>query len=220
MVYGLNNKNNSVNLEKLTEDHLDAIREVITIGSGHSANALSALLKRKIEMKIPAVRIVPVEKVAYELLDEKNLSQTMAGLCIETEDSCLMDIIVLLDEQTIKFLFENLDIDNEHFDMYSMNEFEESILIELGNILMLQFITAMENFTEMKIRPKFTPLLSVDIAEAILNALIMRIGVENNSMLLMDNTIFLDRQKEVNIITLLLPSNEILSRLFEKLFEY
>ncbi|MHA2364248.1 MAG: chemotaxis protein CheC [Candidatus Hodarchaeales archaeon] len=203
--------------ENLTPDQLDAIREIASIGSGHSASALSDLLMKNIQMKVPKVRVIPMEDIAYELLDEKSRTDTVAGLFIETEDEYPMDVIILLNQKTINFLISNIISEKQKFDIFDLDEVESSLIEEIGNILTLQYISALESFTGMEIRPKGTPLLTIDIAEAIINAILMKSGDDFPSLLLIENVLFSDKH-EVNATSLLILSEKVLDKFLEQLF--
>ena len=205
-----------IKLDSLSANELDAIREVASIGSGHSVSALSDLLGKNIQMEVPNVRVVPMESVAYSLLDEESRGDTMCGLFVETEEEMPMDVVILMSKKTILFLLSNVISDTEKFDVYNLNELEISTLKEIGNILILQYISALETFTGITFRPKFSPVLTIDLAEAIVNSIIMKSG-DHDQMLVIENKIFSDMNK-VDIMSLLIPSEIVLDRLIKRLF--
>ncbi|MBP2033226.1 chemotaxis protein CheY-P-specific phosphatase CheC [Clostridium algifaecis] len=47
----------------LTSIQIDALKEVANIGTGNAATALSQLLNKKVDMNVPFINIVPLEKI-------------------------------------------------------------------------------------------------------------------------------------------------------------
>lgn len=203
-------------LENLSDDQLDTIRELASVGSGHSANALSELLGQKIQMQVPKVRVVPVEDVAYELLDSDALDVTVAALFVDTPDETPLELVSLFEGETIAYISGLIGNEEPSKDLFSLSEDEKSLVQEVGNILLLQFLTAIESLTGIEARPRETPRLIIDMAEAVLNAIMMRVGLENHSVLLVDNVLYTDRF-EVKALSLLIPSEAFLELMFEKL---
>lgn len=50
-------------LEKISTVHLDVLKEVGNIGAGNAATALSTLLNKKIDMRVPKVRVVSFDEM-------------------------------------------------------------------------------------------------------------------------------------------------------------
>ena len=48
---------------ELTTMQLDVLQEVVNIGAGNAATALSELLNEKVDMSVPAVNIVPFDTI-------------------------------------------------------------------------------------------------------------------------------------------------------------
>ncbi|MHA2297011.1 MAG: chemotaxis protein CheC [Candidatus Hodarchaeales archaeon] len=206
-----------ISLEDFSPEHLDAIREIASVGCGHSATALSELLEHDIRMEVPDAKVVAMEEVVYELIkDEEKRNETVAGLFIETEDDYPMDVVILFDKKTLDLMFESMML-SDMTDLYNLTEFEKSLIIEVGNILILNFVSALEMFTLLKIRPRGSPYLTIDIAEALLNAIIIKSGVDVPSLLLIENRLYTEEQ-EVNVLSLLLPSEKVLNSLMKEMF--
>jgi len=49
-------------LKQLAEFQLDVLKEVGNIGAGHAATALSKMLNRPVDMKIPQVNILAIRR--------------------------------------------------------------------------------------------------------------------------------------------------------------
>ncbi len=51
-------------LPQLSEEDVDRVREVTSIGAAHAANALAALVGATCEMRVPQVRLLPPERLS------------------------------------------------------------------------------------------------------------------------------------------------------------
>lgn len=58
---------------KITSFHLDVLKEIGNIGAAHAATALSDLLGKKIDMKVPKVEMVPF----HEMMELAGGSETV-----------------------------------------------------------------------------------------------------------------------------------------------
>lgn len=201
-------------LARLSPDELDIIREVASIGSGHSATALSDMLGKTIQIKIPSVRIVPMESVAYTLLNETTLQETVAGIFMETTKEAYFETIVFLNQQSIGKLLQSFF--SSDVDLYNLSEEEESAIGEIANILHLHFVSALGSFLDGTITPSNSPLLVIDLAEAIINAVLMRSGDDIPSFLVIENLLFADRE-ECSVHSLVLFSESLLQQLLDSI---
>ena len=59
--------------KKFKSLHLDVLREIGNIGAGNAATALSILLDKKIEMKVPAVRLISFDEMLEWRADRRML---------------------------------------------------------------------------------------------------------------------------------------------------
>src|SRR3954453_16471314 len=50
-------------IDKISIQHLDVLKEIGNIGAGHAATALSTIMNKKIDMKVPCVRIMTFDEM-------------------------------------------------------------------------------------------------------------------------------------------------------------
>ncbi|WP_413381565.1 chemotaxis protein CheC [Alkalihalobacillus sp. 1P02AB] len=153
-------------LDSLRSHHFDILKEVGNIGAAHAATALSKLIDTKIEMNVPAVRLVSFQ----------DLPETVGGA--ETEVVAIFLRFAGDASGSMFFLTSILDAErfvtkliHKPFHLMGENEIEEmgiSALHELGNILAGSYLSAFSDFTNLSLFPT-VPQVSVDMAGAIVH---------------------------------------------------
>lgn len=155
----------------LSEEQLDALKEVGTIGAGHAANALSQMVGKKIMISVPEVKTIPLKKTIELAGPPENLvaaiymklmgdSQGTALIIFSRKSAfTLVDILMKRPAGQTKFL----------------KEIDRSALKEVGNILVGAFLTALMEFLNISLIPS-VPLLAYDMVGGILEALAIEFG--------------------------------------------
>ncbi|MYL48673.1 CheY-P-specific phosphatase CheC [Halobacillus litoralis] len=143
--------------------HLDVLKEIGNIGSGHAATSLSKLLHKKIEMHVPGVEVVDFDQV-MDLAggaDKEVVSifQRMEG------DAPGTMFFIMAPSQAHQFV-ERMTNASEGF--RDDAEMALSALQELGNILSGTYLTALSDFTELDLQST-VPSVSQDMVGAILS---------------------------------------------------
>lgn len=149
--------------QRLTDIHLDVLKEIGNIGAAHAATSLSKLLNKRIDMHVPAVRLVEFDEV-MELAGGAEKEVVSVFLRIEGEAPGSM-FFILSPEQGEAFVERMTGIKVQGFD--EPDELAVSALQELGNILSGSYLTALSDFTQLDIYPS-VPSLSIDMVGALL----------------------------------------------------
>jgi len=150
----------------ITDMHLDVLKEVGNIGAAHAATSLSQLLNRKIDMHVPNVKLVSFD----EMFDLAGGAETIvAGIFLRIEGDLSGSMFFVLPVESANHFIRRL-IGDETFDFASPNlsEIGISAMQELGNILSGSYLSALSDFTGLKIYPT-VPSLSVDMVGAIVS---------------------------------------------------
>ena len=87
----------------LNEIQKDAMQEVANIGAGHASTVLSQMINRNIQMGIPKVEIVPLEKVNEYVKDEP----VVVGIFLKISDE-IPSYVVLLIPRDSAFMLSNM----------------------------------------------------------------------------------------------------------------
>ena len=141
----------------LSPMQLDALKEVFNIGSANAATSLSLLLNRKIDMGVPNIKIIRLE----EILDD-DLNNEVIAVLVKIVGEAPGYILHAFDkhvaEEIIKALIPNGDV---------FNDMGMSTIAELGNIIASSYMNAIVSFTGIKMVAS-VPAVTHDVFNAIL----------------------------------------------------
>ncbi len=173
-------------INRIQPYHLDILKEVGNIGAGHAATALSKLLNKTIDMKVPSVRVTSFDGIT-ELVGGSDNVVAAIFLRIEGEAPGNMFFMLPVNEATrlIQYLTGDEDFDLNH-PPYS--ELGLSALQELGNILAGSYLSAFSDFTKLNLQPS-VPALSIDMAIAILSYGLLELSQVGDYAIVIDTEI-------------------------------
>ncbi len=173
-------------LNRIQPYHLDILKEVGNIGAGHAATALSKLLNKTIDMKVPAVRVVSFEEIT-ELVGGSDNIVAAIFLRIEGEAPGNMFFMLPVNEATnlIRYL-----TGEDQFDLNipPYSDLGLSALQEVGNILAGSYLSAFSDLTKLNLQPS-VPALSVDMAIAILSYGLLELSQVGDYAIVIDTEI-------------------------------
>jgi chemotaxis protein CheC len=151
---------------QLTPQQQDALSELVNIGFGRAANALSMLVNQRVLLDAPQVQIVPTQHLGQVLVDlEKeeiiNVHQVFRG-------KLAGDAMLLMDRKSASILVDMLS--GGPGQVKSLSAEDREALVETGNILLNAFIGSFGNL--LKVHITFTvPHLQVESLADMLNSL-------------------------------------------------
>ena len=185
---------------ELSDMQLDILREIGNIGSGNAATALAQLLNAKIDMNVPQVNILPFAEVPA-LVGGADLH--VVGLFLVATGSAPASILFLLPVDKACLLVDML-MGKEwgKTDPTNLSDMDFSALMELGNIICATYLNALAVFTQLDFRPS-VPALGIDMAGAILNAVLAQFGAVADHVLVLETEFKRDEQEIVGHFFLL-----------------
>ncbi|GED29036.1 MULTISPECIES: chemotaxis protein CheC [Brevibacillus] len=195
---------------KFGDFQFDVLREIGNIGAGHAATALSKLMSKEIDMKVPQVSIIPFDEVADCVGGAENVVVTVF---LRVEGDCPGNMFFILDLDSAKHLLQQ--ITGIEKDVYEWEEFEISALHEIGNILTGSYLSSLADFTHLNLQPS-VPALAVDMAGAILSYGLIELGQAGDFALTID-TAFFEGNELVKGNFFLIPDPDSLPILFRSL---
>ncbi len=116
----------------LSSMQLDALREVFNIGSGNAATSLSFLLNRKIDMGIPNIKIVRLEEIL-----ENDLNNEVIAVLVKVIGEAPGNILYAFDKHVAKEIIEALISNSDVFSDIGM-----SAIAEIGNIIASSYMNS------------------------------------------------------------------------------
>ncbi|MFP3916209.1 chemotaxis protein CheC [Lysinibacillus telephonicus] len=203
--------------QKITSMHLDVLKEIGNIGAAHAATALSDLLGKKIDMRVPKVEMVTFNDM-MELAG--GAEKVVVGIFLRIEGDVEGSMFFILPIQQANRFIQHL-INDKNFD-FSSNPIPElglSAMQEMGNILSGSYLSALSDFTRLKIYPT-VPGLSVDMFGAIISIGLIEISEVSDNVIVINTSIFeegFDNSKEVRGHFFLLPDPESFESIFKAL---
>lgn len=188
----------SINVDNLNNFMIDILKELGNIGAGNAATALSSLISKRVDMKVPNVRVLEFNKVAEILGGEENL---VVGIYFELMEDIVGNIMFALDLNSAINL-SNILYGRDNKDR-KLDEMDISALSEVGNILASSYANSLSSLTGLKIYIS-VPSISIDMAGAILSVPAIQFGFASDHALMIE-TVFEEDQRLVSGNLFFLP---------------
>ena len=197
--------------EEINDLELDILKEIGSIGGGNAATALSSMLSTKVNMSLPKVEILDFNEALVNVGDPE---EVVAAILVEMsgELSGIM-LFILTKEFSDEILFRMLG--KTGADFFELNEIDSSVLMEIGNIVISSYITAMASLVNMSVELS-VPQLAVNMLGGIMSVPIAMMGQHSDRIMMITGEFKIDR-KALNSNMLLLPDVESLNVLMKKL---
>jgi len=195
--------------DNISEFQMDAFREIGTIGAGNGATALSQLMGRKIGMTVPAIKVLPFADVPDVVGGAEKL---VAGIFTTVEGLAPCNLLLMFPVESAKILAGNL-MEKHYGETEEIDDVGKSALAEVGNIVTGAYLNSLASFTGLSFIPS-VPALATDMAGAILNTVLVQIGMAGDKALLME-TVFTEIEEKVTGHFFLLPQTGSLEKIME-----
>ena len=204
-------------IQKITSLHLDVLKEIGNIGAAHAATALSDLLQSKIDMFVPKVEMVSFNEM-MELVG--GAESVVVGIFLQIEGDLEGSMFFILSIDKANQFIQNLIKDDQFkFQDEPISELGLSAMQELGNILSGSYLSALSDFTGLKIYPT-VPGLSVDMFGAIISIGLIEISQVSDQVIVINTSIFEEEHQHNNEVRghfFLLPNPTSFKTLFTSL---
>ena len=173
-------------LNEVNEKYFDVLKEIGNIGAGNATTAIANMLGLRIDMSVPEVAFLPVEKLGSAIGSEDEI---IVGILLGVEEDIDGSMMFLMDMASAHHIVNKLmmrdDSYNEPFD-----EMDLSAIKEVGNIIAGSYLSALSGLTNLTIVPS-VPFVAVDMAAAILSVPAVQFGIFGDNALMI-NTDFSD----------------------------
>lgn len=160
--------------KQLNEFYLDILKETGNIGAGNAATALAELIRKKITMDVPSVKIIEFNKV-NELMG--SAEKLVAGVLIKILGDLPGYILFIMEYRTALILIDSILTVNRtsNTDFGEQKDIETSAIIEVGNIVAGSYLSALASLTGLKVKTS-VPSIAIDMAGAILSVPAIEFG--------------------------------------------
>jgi len=203
--------------QKITSVHLDVLKEIGNIGAAHAATALSDLLNKKVDMHVPKVEMVAFNDMMELAGGSENI---VVGIFLRIEGDAEGSMFFILPiEQANRFIRRLINDSDFDFKKPPVSELGLSAMQEMGNILSGSYLSALSDFTGLKIYPT-VPGLSVDMFGAIISIGLIELSHISDHVIVINTSIFDDEQtdgEKVHGHFFLLPDPDSFEAIFKAL---
>ncbi|MGE7672550.1 chemotaxis protein CheC [Lysinibacillus sp. NPDC094403] len=203
--------------QKITSLHLDVLKEIGNIGAAHAATALSNLLGKKIDMRVPKVEMVSFNDMMELAGGSENV---VVGIYLRIEGDAEGSMFFILPiEQANRFIRRLIFDESFDFRKRPVSELGLSAMQEMGNILSGSYLSALSDFTNLKIYPT-VPGLSVDMFGAIISIGLIELSHVSDNVIVINTSIFEDGVEDQETVRghfFLLPDPDSFDAIFKAL---
>ena len=197
--------------DDLSEQQLDVLTEIGNVGSGNASTALSSMIGKNIEIKMPSVRLL-----GFQDAIESNGSpeDVIAGVLIRMKGQMSGMVLILIEKNfsdaVLSSFFGETDLP-----LIELDEGHQSALAEISNIMASAYVNAISGLSGLSIGVE-SPQFTVDMLGAIMSVPIIEFGEIGEKLLCIDKILQIDGV-EVKSNLLLIPTVTSLALLLRKL---
>ncbi|MBI4846861.1 MAG: chemotaxis protein CheC [Candidatus Omnitrophica bacterium] len=177
----------------------DILQEIANICAGNAATSLSQLLNKKIEMNLPRIHFIPVEKVPEVVGGADKLVVAVVLQILGDAPGVNLLVFPQEDARILAGILTGKASINGVF-----TEMDQSAIKEAGTILSAAYLTTLSSFTNFGLVPS-TPTIIIDMAGAIIDYILIELSAVMEYALVIDSE-FVEAQKKVKGHFFLLPN--------------
>ncbi|MGM5484691.1 MAG: chemotaxis protein CheC [Nanobdellota archaeon] len=163
---------------EINEMQEDAIKEVGNVGIGNAATALSQLLDKKIEIKVPETKFVPISEFSKFIGGpEKVVMSLYLNIFGDIKGEC----ILLFPQESAKQLVD-LMVGNDPGQTKVIDEMGMSAFKEMSNIFAGSYVNAIADMLSIKVFPS-VPHVATDMAQSVIDFALINLAKSADEIL-------------------------------------
>ena len=197
--------------EEMGALEFDILKEIGSIGGGNAATALSSMLNAKVNMSMPAVKVLGFNPALNLLGDPEEL---VAAIFVEMSGELEGVMLFILTKEFADEIVQRM-LGKVGVDMLELDEIDSSVLTEIGNIVISSYITAMSSLANVEVELS-VPQFTANMLGGILSVPIAVMGQHSDRIMMITGEFKIDG-KALNSNMLLLPDVKSLNVLMKKL---
>ena len=175
----------NLNMDELTNQYYDVLKELGNIGAGNATTALAQMIGCKVDMSVPKVQLLDFNKLGELVGGEDEL---MVGIYLQVEGDIEGSMMVIQKKVSAAHLVNKLmcgmlGVTEDEITSHEFGEMECSAIKEVGNIITGAYLNALSSLTGLKIYPS-VPQLGIDMAGALLSVPAVEFGLYADKILL------------------------------------
>ena len=197
----------------------DALKEMMTIGTGHAVDAIAQMVQRKVMIHVPQVDLVPINIIPDRIGKKRWNEEVIVGLYFKMLGDLSGDILLVFSKESADkisgMLFEDFVLPDMMKNIQEQENMRQSALMEVGNILVNSYLNALASITDMKLFPS-VPHYAEDVLGAVFDYLLIHISMTSNTALYME-TEFVVEGASLSGDLLIFPDFASMEKILEKL---
>ena len=191
---------------------VDALKELGNIGSGHAITGLSKLLKKRVDISVTSVDLIPV-KIIYNFF---NGPESMVSVVyIEGYSEGFRGMMFLIFPHPESMRLVELATGEKRENDKVWDEYSLSVLKEIGNIMCGCYLNALASFVNKKIMHS-VPQVSHDMLGAVMDSVLVDLSMESDYALVLE-TEFTLGENECKGFLFFVPTAETLEMIFQSI---
>ncbi len=199
------------NYDELSPIAIDCLKEIGNIGSGSAASALSEMLGKNVQMRVPDVKVLDFQQVIDEMGGPEKI---ITGILVDLEGDINGIIMFLLEDSFAKIVLKTF-LGKEDVIVSSLDETDYSVIKEMGNIMAGSYLQALSKLTEMTIDMS-VPSMNVDMLGAIMSVPVATFAEIGDKVLYINDGFVIDGV-DIKSNIILIPEMKSLDKLMKKL---
>lgn len=169
-------------------------------------------------MSLPRYKLVTPEEFGQVKWGKKSRTESVAVTICQTKGDLVFDVVAVFDEGTMQSLVQIIRKTREKLSFNELSVIDKSIITEVGSILSLHYITALNNFLGTKSFPT-APKLHLDKSPVILKQIADELLKTAKKMLLVECDIFTSDTK-LSPIVILIPEPSTVEKTINLMFGF
>jgi chemotaxis protein CheC len=185
--------------------------EVINIGTGQAANALSQMVSQKVLINVPDIQLIPLEQVSVRLGGH---DRHVVGLYFHI-DGDLGGRILIIFRKEYGHKMASILMGGDAIEEKQLSEMNQASMMEMGNIIANSYLNGMARLLDMKLMPS-VPYYAEDMLGAVIDLLLIEIAQVANHALLIDTELLIQGEN-IQGSFLVFPDEKFLNEIYKKL---
>jgi chemotaxis protein CheC len=191
---------------------IDALKELGNIGSAHAVTGLSELLRKRVDIAITSVDIIPLN-IIYNLFNGPESMVSVVYIEGYSDDFRGMMFLIFPHPEAVKLvelaIGETLESDT------LKDEYSLSTLREIGNIMCGCYLNTLSTFINRKLMHS-VPQISHDMLGAVIDSVLIDLSLENDYAFVLE-TAFTITDGLCKGFMFFVPTSDSLSLIFNEI---